>query len=316
MRIPVHRLCRTRQSGAPHPATLAPFVILFATASASLPPLAAQQVIDTTFRATIDKPAFPLGRGPVVLIDQAHFNAVDSTRYRPAMNLLRQDGYVVETLRGPLTHTALARARVLVSFLYGTSARAGINLLRQANPGVTKVGAFTEAEVAALRGWVERGGSLLLAVDHQPAPLAAEALAEALGVRFLNGIAFIDPSARLVFRRADSTLVDHAITREIEQVATFGGSALKLEREGEPLLVLGADVRVYFASDSSERSVAGWLQGAAFTLGQGRVVVFGEAGMFTAQFSGPGNPMGMNAPIARQNPRFLLNAMHWLSGVP
>src|SRR5688500_6977155 len=136
MRIPILRL------GGPG--------VLFAAASVPLPPLAAQQIIDTTFRVPIEKPAFPLNRAPLVLIDQAHFNAVDSTRYRPAMSLLRQDGYVVEPLRGPLTHTALARARVLVSFLYGTSARAGINLLRQANPGVTKVGAFTEAEVAAL----------------------------------------------------------------------------------------------------------------------------------------------------------------------
>jgi hypothetical protein len=291
-------------------------LILFAVASIPSRSLDAQQAIDTTFRVPVDRPAFPPGTGPVVLIDQAHFNAVDSTRYRPAMDLFRQDGYVVETLKGPLTSTALARARVFVSFLYGTSARAGINTLLLENRGIMNVGAFTEAEIAALRDWVQRGGSLLLAVDHQPAPLALESLTAALGVRFLNGIAFIDPSARLVFRRDDSTLVDHPITRGIEQVATFGGSAFKLDREGEPLLVLGAQVRMYFASDSSERAVAGWLQGAAFTLGQGRVVIFGEAGMFTAQFSGPGNPMGMNAPIARHNPQFLLNVMHWLTGVP
>jgi hypothetical protein len=288
---------------------------LFAAASVPLPPLAAQQIIDTTFRVPIDRPAFPLNTGPLVLIDQAHFNAVDSTRYRPAMRLLRQDGYVVEPLRGPLTKSALARARVLVTFLYGTSARAGIDQLRQANPGIAKVAAFTDAEVAAVRSWVAGGGSLLLAVDHQPAPLAVDPLAEALGVRFLNGIAFIEPSARLIFRRSDGTLLDHAITRGIEQVATFGGSAFKLERDGDPLLVLGSDVRMYFASDSTERPVGGWLQGAAFTLGQGRIVVFGEAGMFTAQLNTAGNPMGMNAPIARQNPDLLLNVTRWLTGV-
>jgi len=296
-------------------ATITCLFVVFGMAGAPQPALDAQQVIDTSFRVPIDRPAFPRGRGPVVLIDQAHFNAVDSIRYRPAMDLLRQDGYVVEPLRVPLTESALGRARVLVSFLYGTSARAGINAVRQVNPGLTRVGAFTDPEVAVVRGWVEGGGSLLLAIDHPPAPLAAEALVEALGLRFLNGIAFIDPSARLLFRRVDSTLLDHAITKGIEQVATFGGSAFTLQREGTPLLVLGRDVRMYFAADSTERSVAGRLQGAAFTLGQGRVVIFGEAGMFTAQFSGPENPMGMNAPIARQNPQLLLNAMHWLSGV-
>jgi hypothetical protein len=39
--------------------------------------------------------------------------------------------------------------------------------------------------------------------------------------------------------------------------------------------------------------------------------------MFSAQLAGPNKlPMGMNAPIARQNSQFLLNVMHWLTGVP
>lgn len=294
---------------------VAPSLILFAIVIVSGTPLEAQQVIDTAFRAPVGKPAFTLGTGPVVLIDQGHFNAVDSTRYRPAMDLLRRDGYVVERLMGPVTRDALARARILVSFMYGSSARAAIARLRQQNPGLTNISAFNDTEIAIIRDWIETGGSFLFAVDHQPAPLAVDALTRSLGLQFLNGIAFIDPSARLTFRRADSTLSDHSITQGIEQVATFGGSAFRLERQGEPLLVLGAGVRMYFASDSSEIPVSGWLQGAALTIGKGRLVVFGEAGMFTAELNAPGNPMGMNAAIARQNPQFLLNAVRWLAGV-
>jgi hypothetical protein len=38
--------------------------------------------------------------------------------------------------------------------------------------------------------------------------------------------------------------------------------------------------------------------------------------MFSAQLSGlPGRPMGMNDPIASENPQFLLNLMQWLSGL-
>jgi hypothetical protein len=38
--------------------------------------------------------------------------------------------------------------------------------------------------------------------------------------------------------------------------------------------------------------------------------------MFSAQVAGPQrNPMGMNHPSAPQNAQFLLNVMHWLSGV-
>ena len=310
------QLRRSAEGPAPGSTIVASSLILFAVLNGSAPPLDAQQVIDTAFRVPVVRPAFALGTGPMVLIDQSHFNSIDSTRYRPAIDLLRRDGYVVETLTGALTRSTLARARILVSFLYGSSARAAIARLRQQNPGLTNIGAFTDAEVATVRDWVEAGGSFLLAVDHQPAPLAAAALAGSLGVHFLNGIAFIDPSARLIFRRADGTLLDHPITQGIEQVATFGGSAFRLERQGEPLLVLGADVRMYFASDSTEIAVNGWLQGAALTVGKGRVVVFGEAGMFTAQSNASGNPMGMNAAIARQNPQLLLNAVHWLGGVP
>ena len=49
--------------------------------------------------------------------------------------------------------------------------------------------------------------------------------------------------------------------------------------------------------------------------GKGRIVVFGEAAMFTAQISGKGNKMGMNVKSASQNPQFVLNVIHWLDGL-
>lgn len=277
-------------------------------------PALAQQVTDTTYRASVENPLYPPGTGPRVLIDQAHFNASDADRYAAAADMLRRDGYVVEVVDGPVTRAALEPARLLVSFLYGSSARRAINALRQAEPGRTDFSAFTRAEVAALRDWIAAGGALLLAVDHEPAPLAANELAKALGVRFLDGIAYRDRTARLAFRRADGTLADHPLTRGIAQVGTFGGAAFELERDGEPLLIFGPDVRAWVAADSIEISVAGRLQGAVFAFGRGRVAVFGEAGMFTAQLSGSGNPMGMNAEIAKENARFLRNVVHWLTG--
>ena len=48
----------------------------------------------------------------------------------------------------------------------------------------------------------------------------------------------------------------------------------------------------------------------------GRLAVFGEAAMFSAQVAGPDRmPIGMNAPMAEQNYQFVLNVMHWLSGL-
>ena len=50
---------------------------------------------------------------------------------------------------------------------------------------------------------------------------------------------------------------------------------------------------------------------------EGRVAVFGEAAMFSAQVTGPNrSTMGMNAPVAAQNAPFLLNVMRWLARAP
>lgn len=57
------------------------------------------------------------------------------------------------------------------------------------------------------------------------------------------------------------------------------------------------------------------LQGAALDVGNGKLAVFGEAGMFTAQIAGNGrSQMGFNNPMAANNQQFALNTMHWLDG--
>jgi hypothetical protein len=62
--------------------------------------------------------------------------------------------------------------------------------------------------------------------------------------------------------------------------------------------------------------VHGWFQGAVAKVGAGRVAVFGEAAMFTAQWAGRGTGwFGLRSPGAEQNQQFLLNVAHWLSGL-
>jgi hypothetical protein len=94
-------------------------------------------------------------------------------------------------------------------------------------------------------------------------------------------------------------------------------------RPVQPLLTVGESVVSFMPTvagqitDATPQiSVDGWLQGAVLRSGGGRVAVFGEAAMFTAQLSASDRtPMGMNAPGAEQNLQFLLNVMHWLSGL-
>lgn len=55
-------------------------------------------------------------------------------------------------------------------------------------------------------------------------------------------------------------------------------------------------------------------QVAVKPFGKGRIAVFGEAAMFTAQRSGSGW-FGLKSPGAEQAQQFLLNIMHWFSGM-
>ena len=268
------------------------FLMLVAT------PVGAQQVADPTFRPPIENPAYSVGKGPVVLIDEAHNNFHTSTgRYLPFAELLRRDGFIVTASAARLSAETLKAARVLVM--------------------ANAVASLTTEEVAAVRDWVAGGGSLFLIADHAPFDVAATDLGKAFGIRFSGGVARDpnDSTGRLMFRRADGTLMDHWITKAINEVATFAGTSFQVDARGQPLLVFGSQVYSFREQkDPNFVSIEGHLQGAVIPFGRGKVAVFGEAAMFSAQITGPDrHPMGMNAPIAKQNALFLLNVMHWLT---
>ena len=128
---------------------------------------------------------------------------------------------------------------------------------------------------------------------------------------------------------APRALGDHAVTRgrdaseRVERVVSFTGSAFRPGPDAVPVMVFAGKVvslepkEAWEFSDATPRvDVKGWCQGAVMRVGKGRVAVFGEAAMFTAQLAGPDkSPVGMNSPEAPENARFLLNVLHWLSGL-
>jgi hypothetical protein len=68
-----------------------------------------------------------------------------------------------------------------------------------------------------------------------------------------------------------------------------------------------------FKPETPKIHVEGWSQGAFRKFGTGKVVVFGEAAMFTAQLAGPARSrVGMNSELAPRNFQLLLNIIHWL----
>jgi hypothetical protein len=296
---------------------------LLAAVCLSLSDARAQQVADPDFKPQIGKPAYEQGRGPVVCIDEAHFNFHTAAgRYAPFAELLGRDGYMVKPSTAKFTRESLGACRVLV-IANALGERNRTNWSMPIDP------AFTDAEVAAVAEWVKGGGSLFLIVDHMPMPAANQKLADAFGVRFSNGFALIpDVNAPMIFKRADALLADNPVTKgrdkdeRIETVATFTGSAFRVERGGRPVLLFGPqvislepEVAWQFKPETPKVDVRGWLQGATLRHGKGRVAVFGEAAMFTAQLAGPNkNKIGMNAPEAPQNAQLLLNVMHWLTG--
>lgn len=305
------------------PAALASCLILVMLAAVTT---RAQQVPDPNFKPPIAAPVYKEGRGPVVLLDEAHNNFHTAYgRYLAFAELLRRDGYRVVPNLSPFTKETLKRGRVLVI----------ANAIGERNAGgnwtLPTPSAFTDEEVEAVRRWVKGGGSLFLIVDHMPMPGAAERLGAAFGARWSNGFAVEEGSGGtpFVFRRDDGSLKDDEITRgrsaeeRVESVATFTGSAFKIEGgDVRPLLVLGERIvslepqtAWQFTPETKRVPVGGWYQGAVLRYGRGRVALFGEAAMFTAQLAGPQRrAMGMNQPQAAHNPRLLLNVMHWLSG--
>ena len=286
----------------------------------------AQQVPDSAFAPSIARPAFAVGAGPLVLVDEAHtnFHTTDG-RYYAFARLLRRDGYVVRGLREPFARASLSGARVLVI-------ANALNARNARDWTLPTPSAFSADEIAAVEEWVREGGSLLLIADHMPFPGAADGLAAAFGIGFGNGFAYdsTEQESRFRFSRGNGLLAEHAITsgrgpmERVDSIDSFTGQAFRLMgADAQPLLTLGAGtvllmpVEAWDFSPKTPRMRAdGMMHGAVLRHGQGRVAVFGEAAMFSAQRAGPDRrPMGMNDPGAPQNVQFLLNVMHWLTGV-
>lgn len=283
------------------------------------------QRADLTFEPSIPEPAYAEGAGPVVQIDEAHSNYHTADgRYAPFAKLLRRDGYVVRGLAEPATAETLVRGDVYVI----ANAISASDVKRWKLPTEP---AFTPSEVEAIRTWVENGGSLFLIADHMPMPGAAESLAGAFGVWFYNGFLFDAEGKGQIDYTRETGLADHPITRgrdaseRIDHIRVFTGQAFRADPDAEPLLTVPSGSRVHlpieawrFEPDTPSIPADGLLQGAVLRVGRGRVAFFGEAAMFSAQEQirkKERRVMGMNHPEAEQNPQFLLNVLHWLSGL-
>jgi len=280
---------------------------------------------DTAYDTTVQSPQL-LQRRPRVLFDVGHRNLhTPRGRYGPFCKLIASDGCRVSTHRSAFDAAALRECDILVIV---NACGPGDGERRAQSP-------FDSAECAAIRGWVEGGGSLLLVADHHPYGEAAAKLASEFGVEMSGGWTDDEKHARagsgdpgqLLFSRENGLLGEHAITRGVNVVETFTGQSLRGPAGSVSLLTLAETAmdRVPKSSATEEKDgvrrttfqtddlpAGGRSQGLAMLFGKGRVVVLGEAAMLTAQVDREsGRKFGMNTG-GNDDREFALGVVRWL----
>jgi hypothetical protein len=308
----------------PVPALVLAWALLVTTGNAQQVPSA------TSIHATSER-----GTGPLVAIDQAHQNTQRSS-FRGLEDLLLADGYRVRPITEAFTAPSLSGVDVLVisnpGGWEGPSAslthdevlvvlewvRTGGSLLLVLDhmPGPQSAARLTEA--LGVHTWHD--GYVMVELPDRPP------VGNIIFWRFGTlppGEPVVGPTGPAGgegYQGVDAVLVAHAITdgrgpdERVHRVATFVGSAFQPPPGSEPLLTLPTmamsftpqetlGARPVFTGDTPRTPVGGWLQGAVLTIGQGRVALFGDGGLFS------GGP-------AADNRLFVLNLLRWLAKQP
>ncbi len=271
----------------------------------------AQQISDPDFNPPIFNPAYPPGEGSKIYIDEAHnnFHTMDG-RYKPFADLLSRDGYIIQPLKDTIEINTLEQVDILVI-------SNPLNIKNTQDWTLPTPSAFTEDEIKNIVKWIEEGGSLFLIADHMPFPGAAGELAAAFGFELNNGFAYdtVTGGGPDLFTLKDGTLNDNFITNgrseqeKVDSIYSFTGEAFQIPEDATPVLILNdnfislmPDTAWNFKDDTPQISVAGWSQGAVKKFGKGKIAIWGEAAMFSAQIAGEQKvKVGMNAPKAKYN---------------
>jgi len=279
---------------------------------------------DTAFEATVQTPTYPESQGPTILLDGGHHNFFIQWDFiKPFADLAEADGYQ------PVIGDEIFTPGYLANF--------DIVMIITALPfdfttktAVTTETTFTSAEIAALYDWVEMGGSLLVFSEHAPFDQAINPLLERFGISSSVGTVVdkeqLDKTLglhRIVFSRENGFLnEEHPIVKgrnngeAIDSVVTFGGSSLT----GEGYTNL---LRLSPTAENRQHPTGvgpigmGSSQALAGSVGEGKIVAFGDSNGFTAMIfkreDGSSTSVGMNTENHEWK-QFVLNVLHWLSG--
>jgi len=282
-------------------------------------------ITDFIYDPDIISPVYPENKGPKIYLDEGHHirNTYGGLGgFKAFRNVLRNDGYQVVSIKDQFTSKSLQIVRIIVIAL----AQNEKNLEpRWYNPTYS---AFKGSELIALKKWVKNGGSLFLIVDHHPFAGAAKDLAKEFGIELINGHAMDKITANPhYFNINNKTLHSNIITKGrnhseiIDSILTFSGSAMNLPVDAKPILTFDKDwlhylpERAWDFENIKPTSIEGLSQGAFMEYGIGKLVIFGDGNMFSAQVDKDGEVAGFIHPYAKHNYRLLLNIIHYLDGL-
>ncbi|CAM1351681.1 hypothetical protein [Tenacibaculum insulae] len=270
----------------------------------------------------IKNPRFLNEVGPIIYIDQSHQNFHQKEgRFKPFADLLTADGYKVDSI---ISLNKLKSDAILVI----------ANAIHQKNVRNWRKpihSAFTKTEITFIQNWVKNGGKLILIADHMPFAGATNSLANAFGFNFCDGFAYLQKEKRNlpdVFSESNNRLITSEITNgnlgeKINAVTTFTGSSFTTPKAAKGILqfkkedyCLAPAIAWQFNEDTPREDLKDKYQGAILKYGKGKVAVFGEAAMFTAQTitNNSGTyKFGFHAKSAPNNIAFIRNLFFWLS---
>lgn len=277
----------------------------------------AQQEVDRDFIPHISHPLFEPGKGPVLLVDGGHHNFHTlEDKFSPFGKIAEMNGFQVQGTSTGINRELLKNAKILVI----ANALNEKNVDRWQQPVHP---AFTQEEIKQISNWVWNGGRLFLIADHMPFAGAVADLAQSMGYSFFDGFALRKPKKKFdIFTFADRTLNHNIITDlhgPLDSIATFTGQAFKIPDSATSIITLDSNYKILLPeiawefTDSTKIVPAEGLSQLAYSIyGSGKIVVAGEALMFTAQKAGDFK-IGLTASFARNNQQLLLNIFKWLN---
>lgn len=276
----------------------------------------AQQQVDNEYTPQIAKPLYRQGEGPVLMIDAGHFNfhTLDD-KFAPFGKIASLDGFKVKRHTGSITGSSLSDVRILVI----ANALHEENTERWAQPVLP---AFKPEEVEHILEWVRSGGRLFLIADHMPFPGAVASLAKAFGFEFYDGFAMRRPRRNFdQFTRANGMLTSNRLTElhgPLDSIVSFTGQAFRIPEGATSVITMDSSYKILmpevaweFNDEMKILPAEGLSQLAYRPFGAGKVVISGEAVMFTAQRVGDVR-IGIHASFAPYNLQLLLNILEWL----